>query len=146
MHGYTDTPWFYSTYSRFLLTTSPGRASVRVVVPLAPLYPDQRVAGAAPIDDHVRHDPTSFNTGTRPAVLNASDVAAVGAALRDDRVAVDRLGLFLSTRHIEAIHDRERRVLERPSAPVRHATAAAAAAEAAAATCPRAGCPRGRWT
>jgi len=103
------------------------------------------VAGAAPLDDHVWHDTTSFNTGTRPAVLNASDVAAVGAALRNDRVAVDRLGLFLSTRHIEAILSRERRVLERPSAPVCHAAAAAAAAEAAAATRPRAGCPRGRW-
>jgi len=118
IHGYTDAPWFYSTYFRFLLTTSSDLfASVRVVVPLAPVYPDQRVAGAPPSDYHVWHDPTSFITETRPAVLNASDVAAVEAILRNDRAAVDRLGLFLSTRRIEAIISRERRVLHRACGP-----------------------------
>ncbi|OSX75105.1 hypothetical protein BU14_0255s0012 [Porphyra umbilicalis] len=46
-----------------------------------------------------------------PALVNAPDAAAAEVVLLADAAAVDRLGLFLSTRRVEAVVARERAAL-----------------------------------
>jgi len=109
LHGYTDTPYIYGTFFASALASAPALfASVRVAVPLAPIYAAQPIAGAAPVDFYAWFDAASVLSTTVPALLNGTDVAAVMAAFRADTATADRLGLFLSTRRIEAVVARER--------------------------------------
>jgi len=109
LHGYTDAPYAYGTFFGFALASAPDLfASVRVALPLAPIYAGQAFMGAPPGDYFAWFDVAPFLTTAFPALLNGTDVAAVMAGLRADTAATDRLGLFLSTRRIEAVVARER--------------------------------------
>jgi len=117
LHGYTDTPIFYATFFARALASAPDLfESVRVTLPLAPICAGQAIAGAPPGDVYAWFDVAPFFNATFPTLINGTDVAAVEAGLRADTVPADRLGLFLSTRRIEAVIARERGVVCRGGA------------------------------
>lgn len=110
LHGFTDTPHIYLALLQTLLSSAPAAwASVRLVVPFAPRVPVQLEASpdAAPVYAWYDVSP-SFNTtlATRPA-----DAADAERLLLESVVDVDGLGLFLSTRRVEAIIAAEHRAL-----------------------------------
>ena len=118
LHGFTDTPWFYATFFRSALTAAPELfASVRVVVPLAPVYRNQSVVGEPPGDFFAWFDAAAFLNTTLARLTDGADVATAEAALRADTAMDDRLGLFLSTRRVEAVIARERDALRTGGAP-----------------------------
>lgn len=86
-------------------------ASVRVAVPLAPVFAGRPAAGVAAADIFAWYNAADFAEETMPALVNAPDAAAAEVVLLADAAAVDRLGLFLSTRRVEAVVARERAAL-----------------------------------
>lgn len=114
LHGYTDTPHVYLPLVQVLLSSAPAMwSTVRLVVPFAPRVPVQLVD--APLSDvYAWYDPsTQINStiGAAAAAGGSADVGATERLLLSDTSDVDRLGLFLSTRRIEAIIVAEQRVL-----------------------------------
>jgi len=118
LHGFTDAPWFYATFFRSALTAAPALfASVRVVAPLAPVYPNQAIVGLPPSDYFAWVDAAGVLNTTLPRLADGADVATAEAVLRADTSVDDRLGLFLSTRRVEALIARERGTLRAGGAP-----------------------------
>ena len=76
-------------------------------MPLAPVYAGRPPADVTAAVFFAWYDAAVANA-TVPALVNAPDTAATEAVLRADAVAVDRLGLFLSIRRVEAVVARER--------------------------------------
>lgn len=113
LHGYTNLPQVYLSLVKVLLTSAPEAwSSVRLVVPFAPRVPVQLVD--APLSNpYAWYDGSpTFNTTLSDIVLgNMTNVAAVERRLLSATEDVDRLGLFLSTRRVEAIVAAEHRVL-----------------------------------
>lgn len=113
LHGYTNTPAVYLTLLRALLSSAPDAwASTRWVVPFAPQVPVQL------FDSPVRgpyawFDPTPNLTGSLADLLGGAtpDAPAVERGLLGATEDVDRLGLFFSTRRVEALIAAEHRVL-----------------------------------
>lgn len=115
LHGYTDVPQVHLSLLKTLLTSEPEAwSSVRLVIPFAPRVPVQLVD--APISNsYAWYDvsPTLDTTLSDIVLGNMTDVAAVERRLLTATEDVDRLGLFLSTRRVEAIVAAEHRVLAR---------------------------------
>lgn len=114
LHGYTDTPHVYLPLVQVLLSSAPAVwSTVRLVLPFAPRVPVQLVD--VPLSDvHAWYDPSAqinSTIGAAAASGGAADVAATKRLLLADASDVDRLGLFLSTRRIEAIIAAEHKVL-----------------------------------
>lgn len=115
LHGYTDTPAVYLSLARALLSSSAPAgwsSSTRWVLPFAPRVPVQLFD--TPVRDaYAWLDPTPNLNSSLAEILgaNTTDVATVERGLLTAPEDVDRLGLFLSTRRVEAIVTAEHRVL-----------------------------------
>ncbi|GAB0491311.1 hypothetical protein MMPV_002563 [Pyropia vietnamensis] len=114
LHGYTDTPQVYLTMLKVLLSSAPELwSSTRWVIPFAPRVPVQLYE--APISNVVYawYDVSPSANASLGDILssNETDVAAVKRGLLTATEDVDRLGLFLSTRRVEAIIAAEHRML-----------------------------------
>ena len=136
LHGRTEGPWIYQTLLRTLLRSAPRAfASVRWVFPIAPRY-RTTVSPSHPPDFHLWFDLTPvFHQAIGRAVADATtSVAGFEAALVDANSTTDALGLFFTTRRIEAIVAAERRALPAGGKVVLfgHSAGAAAASHVAA--------------
>ncbi|GAB0492984.1 hypothetical protein MMPV_004255 [Pyropia vietnamensis] len=113
LHGYVPDPQRYTTAVRALLISAPDLfRSLRVVVPFAPRYKKQLVQGFQP-DVYSWFDANPLAANLFGELVNLTTVGEVEARLVSAPEDADRLGLFLSTRRIEAIVHRERRLLRR---------------------------------
>lgn len=111
LHGFAEAPRLYATLLQTLLTTAPRSAfaSVRWVFPYAPLYGPQLVP--SPFSTvHAWYDGSSLGS-IFDQLVNGTDVGVVERRLLNGTIETDRLGLFFSTRRIEAIVAAERRAL-----------------------------------
>lgn len=113
LHGYVTDPQRYTTAVRALLLSAPDLfRTLRVVVPFAPRYDTQLVPGFVP-GPHSWFDGNALAGKLFVEVANLTTVDAVVARMVSAPEDADRLGLFLSTRRVEAIVHAERRVLRR---------------------------------
>ncbi|GAB0491335.1 hypothetical protein MMPV_002588 [Pyropia vietnamensis] len=115
LHGYTDVPYIYLTLLKVLLKSKPNAwSSVRVVLPFAPRVPVQ-LEDAELDNPYAWYDasPTFITTLSDVVEGNITDVDAVERRVLTAKEDVDSLGLFLSTRRIEAIVAAEHRELTR---------------------------------
>lgn len=115
LHGYVNDPQRYNTAVGALLRSAPDLfRALRVVVPFAPRYIEQLVPGFRS-GAHSWFDANALaaNLFAEIAAANLTTVDAVQARMVGAPEDADRLGLFLSTRRIEAIVLAERRRLRR---------------------------------
>lgn len=113
LHGYTDIPYIYLSLLKVLLSSKPDAwSSVRVVFPFAPRVPVQ-LEDADLANPYAWYDASpTFNTVLADVVGgNMTDIDAIERRILTATEDVDSLGLFLSTRRIEAIVAAEHRVL-----------------------------------
>jgi len=136
LHGRTEGPWIYQTLLHTLLRSAPTAfASVRWVFPLAPRY-TSTVSPSHPPNFHLWFDLTPvFDEAIGRGVADAATtVAGFEEALVDVDATNDALGLFFTTRRVEAIVAAERRALPAGGKVVLfgHSAGAAAASHVAA--------------
>lgn len=113
LHGYVADPQRYTTAVRALLMSAPDLfRTLRVVVPFAPRYKENLVPGFLP-NAHSWFDGNPLASEFFGELANLTTVGQVEARLVSAAEDADRLGLFFSTRRIEAIVHRERRLLRR---------------------------------
>lgn len=114
LHGYTDSPQVYLTLLKVLLSSAPKVwSSTRWLIPFAPRVPVQLFEAPISNDVYAWYDVSPSASSSLGDILsnNNTDVAAVKRELLTATEDVDRLGLFLSTRRVEAIIAAEHRVL-----------------------------------